>query len=127
MEESKTEIEEITNCDYTADGVYTIKKQLELIEEEDKKNPIIITPEIEFRELLQRVKMLALNKMGFDVFTDTRFLSKFARETLKTEMHKYDGKNPDEIIQEFNEVLCTVLDEHKSIEKLPVYKHTYAI
>ena len=112
--------------DYTADGVYTIKKQLEIIEEDEKNDPII-NERIEQRELLQRVKMLGLHNMGLDIFTDTRNLNRLMRDRLQREMHLYNGVDSNEIITEFNELVCIVLDEHKNVEKLPVYKHTYAI
>ena len=119
-------MQDLNDDDYTADGVYTIKKQLEIIEEDEKNDPII-NERIEQRELLQRVKMLGLHNMGLDIFTDTRNLNRLMRDRLQREMHLYNGVDSNQIITEFNELVCIVLDEHKNVEKLPVYKHTYAI
>jgi hypothetical protein len=132
MEESKTNIKEFNHDNYdpeiyTADGLLTLKKQLELITEAELKNPLILTLKIEYKELLQRVKMLSLYKLGLDVFINTTHLGHFKRDKLITEMHKYDGKNPEDIINEFNAIMCVILDEHKNIDKLPVYRHTYTI
>jgi hypothetical protein len=107
--------------DYTADGLYTLKKQLEIIDEIERKQPYIINPMIENRELLQRVKILGLYHMGLDIFTDTRNLNRLMRERLQTEMHKYNGKSREEIIEEFNRITCIVLECMKDVSKLPVY------
>lgn len=121
--ETKEEKEQENNDELTADGLPTLKKQLEMIEEDEQKNPYIINEETEKRNLLQSVKMLGLYNMGLDVFTDTRHINRFTREKLQAEMHKYNGKDPLDIINEFNNIICTILDEHKNIDKLPIYRN----
>ena len=113
--------------DYTADGLLTVKRQLAILEEIDAKQPQQIDPVVELRELKQRVKMLGLYNMGLDVFTDTRRLNRLLRIRLQAEMHKYNDRNISEINAEFNDIVGNVLDEHKDISTLPIYKYTYDI
>jgi hypothetical protein len=88
--ETKEEKEQENNDELTADGLPTLKKQLEMIEEDEHKNPYIINEETEKRNLLQSVKMLGLYNMGLDVFTDTRHINRFTREKLQAEIARME-------------------------------------
>lgn len=125
--EEKKEQRPYKDEDYTDDGLLTVKKQLELIDESDAKDTQYINSIDELRELKQRVKMLGLNNLGLDIFTDTRRLNKTTRNKLQVEMHKYNSRDIDEIKAEFNDIVGTVLEEHPNIATLPVYKYTYDI
>lgn len=127
----ETKEEQLNKSDYTIDGILTIEKQLELIAKEeqqtitvmDGKNITIIDEKTVFRELLQKVKLIALHNIGLDIFTDTRYLSKHVRNNLQLEMHKFNEISEEEITRIFNEIVCNALDEHKNIEQIPIYKN----
>ena len=112
----------------TADGIPTIETQLRELKEKDEEQQIKDEEEKDKkykREMIQRVKCLSLNKMGKDFMTNTFEMNVKDRNKLQEIMWTYNDIDPQEIINEFNEMVCDVLDDVKNTDysKLPIYNY----
>jgi hypothetical protein len=107
----------------TPDGIPNIETQLREIKEADEKQQIDKVNHN--REMLQRVKCLALNKMGKDIFINTLNMNNKDRKKLQEIMHTYNDIPQTEIIFQFNEMVNDVLFENEKIDisKLPIYTY----
>lgn len=111
----------------TIDGIPNIEVQLKEIKLKDEEQLSKYNEEDKKRykrEMTQRVKCLALNKMGKDIMYNTTFLNIKDRKKLQEIMYSYNDVEPEKIIEEFNALACDVLDDIKSIDysKLPIYE-----
>lgn len=109
----------------TDDGIPNIETQLREISDYDNKliDKFITKKDIIYkREMLQRVKCLALDKMGKNYMINTNDLSRKERNKLQEFMHQYNDIDHKKIIEEFNELVSEDLDDVKTdISKLPIY------
>jgi len=109
----------------TDDGIPNIETQLKEISDYDNKliDKFITKKDIIYkREMLQRVKCLALEKMGKHYMTNTNDLSRKERNKLQEYMHSYNDIDHEKIIDEFNAMVCIDLDDAKTdISKFPIY------
>ena len=98
-------------------------RELKVLDDELDKKRHGKEEQIYRREMLQRVKCLALNKMGKNIFTNTNDLSIKDRQKLQNLMWEYNDIDHKEIIKEFNNEFSSLLDDVKNIDysKLPVY------
>jgi hypothetical protein len=105
----------------TADGIPNIETQLREIKEADEKQEIDKVNHN--REMLQRVKCLALNKMGKDIFINTYNLNDRERNKLQETMHTFNDIPQTDIIFQFNEMITDILFDNKNIDlsKIPIY------
>lgn len=111
----------------THDGIPTIETQLREIKEDEEKQKLNskYNDEQKYkREMLQRVKCLSLNRMGKSIFTNTFDMKPSDRKKLQEIMWSFNDIDHEEIIKEFNELVCEdYLDNVKEIDysRLPVY------
>lgn len=110
----------------TADGLPTIETQLkELKMKDDEQLPRYENDEALFRrEMTQRVKCLALHKLGMSIFTNTYELNPRVRIKLQDVMWTYNDVEFPKIIEEFNNMVTEELFENDKIDisKLPIYE-----
>lgn len=110
----------------TADGIPTIETQLRELKVKDEEMEQKHKDEEDKRfkrEMVQRVKCLSLVKLGKHFMYNTYDLNQKDRKKLQEIMWSYNDIEPEEIIKEFNELVCETLDNIKDIDysKLPVY------
>lgn len=109
----------------TDDGIPNLETQLREISDYDNKliDKFITKKDIIYRrEMLQRVKCLALDKMGKHYMINTNNLTRKEKNKLQEFMHQYNDIDHEIIIQEFNDLVCNDLDDVKTdISKLPIY------
>lgn len=112
----------------TDDGVPTIETQLREMREKDEEQ--LKTYEEDNikrynREMIQRVKCLALYKMGKNIMINTNDLNTFNREKLKILMAEYNDIEHEKITQEFNNMVSDEIFDNKNIDlsKLPIYEY----
>jgi len=103
----------------TDDGIPTIETQLRELKEADEK----IKKHDYNRDMLNRVKCIALHKMNKSIMTNTLNMNSRERASLQNIMHSYNDIPHTEIIDEFNEIVNTELFENPKIDysQLPVY------
>lgn len=111
----------------TDDGIPTIETQLREIRERDEEQLKSYTEDNVKRynrEMVQRVKCLALHKMGKNIMTHTNDLNKSNVEKLKFLMSEYNDIEHEKIIQEFNNVVNDEIFDNPKIDLsiLPVYE-----
>ena len=103
----------------TDDGIPTTETQLREIEEADKR-----LKEANYaKQMISRVKCLALYKMSKSIFTNTLHMNSRDRDILQKIMHSYNDVSHDEIIKEFNDIVNSEVFEDNKLDysKLPVY------
>lgn len=108
----------------TDDGIPTIETQLREIKlDEEKQTTKLNEEQLYKREMIQRVKCLSLNKMNRDIFTNTNDLKPSDKKRLQEIMYTYNDINHEQIIKEFNELVCEdYLDNPKyDYSKAPIY------
>lgn len=110
----------------TDDGVPTIETQLKEIKviDEELNKRLFENRDLHYkRELTQRVKCLALHKMGKGMLYDTYNLTNYDKEELQKIMWSYNDIPHDEIIREFNKVASREILDNRGIDisKLPIY------
>jgi hypothetical protein len=103
----------------TDDGIPTIETQLRELKEADEK----IKKHDYNRDMLNRVKCIALHKMNKSIMTNTLNMNSRERASLQNIMHSYNDIPHTEIIDEFNEIVNAELFENPKIDysQLPVY------
>lgn len=111
----------------TADGIPTIETQLKEIQEKDKEQLSKYQnndKDLYNREMKQRVKCLALNKMGKSIFTNTFDLNVYDRDKLQDLMYEYNDIEHDIIVKKFNEMVSeSILDKPEfDYSKIPIYE-----
>lgn len=112
----------------TDDGIPNIETQLrELKEKDEEQLKAYEEDNIKRynREMTQRVKCLALHKMGKNVMLNTRDLNIFNREKLRILMSEYNDIDHQEIIKEFNNMITDEIFDNRNIDvsKLPIYEY----
>lgn len=124
-----TKIIEEIDFKLTPDGIPTIETQLQILkQEEDKRKEYeqLIKEKIEKRDMLQRVKCLALHKMNKSIMTNTLSLSTKDRKKLQNLMWEYNDMDPSIIIEEFN-IMCndTIFNPEENFDytKAPIYDY----
>jgi tryptophan synthase beta subunit len=109
----------------TTDGIPTIETQLEELKQADEIQQKKRSEKEEYiyrREMLQRVKCLALLQMDKSIFINTNDLTIKDRTKLQKIMWEYNDIPHEDIIKEFNEKVGEVLHEDKlDYSKLPLY------
>lgn len=118
--------EKKNNIKYTDDGIPTIESQIEELKLKDEEMEIKHKENEEKRykrEMTQRVKCLALNKMGKHFMTNTLNMNIKDRKKLQEIMWSYNDIDHKKIIEEFNELVCEELDNVNELDysRLPVY------
>jgi hypothetical protein len=116
-----------TKEELTEDGIPTIEtqlKELAIKDEETNKKLEEDKDRLYRREMIQRVKCLALHSMGKDIMTNTMSLSERERRRLQDIMYTYNDVPHDEIIKDFNELATEVIFDNSNIDisKLPIYQ-----
>ena len=110
----------------TADGIPNIETQLREIKiKDDEQLSRFENNEALFRrEMTQRVKCLALHKLGMSIFTNTYELNPRVRIKLQDVMWSYNDIEFSKIIEEFNNMVTEELFENDKIDisKLPIYE-----
>jgi hypothetical protein len=111
----------------TADGIPNTETQIREMKEKDEEINKLNEEnkqKIYNREMIQRVKLLCLLKMGKSIFTNTFDMKIKEREQLQELMWEYNDKYHFDIIKEFNEKIGDVLDDDKlDFSKVPVYNY----
>ena len=112
----------------TDDGIPTIETQLrELKEKDEEQKKAYEEDNIKRynREMTQRVKCLALYKMGKNIMINTNDLNTFNREKLRILMAEYNDIEHEKITQEFNNMVSDEIFDNKNIDlsKLPIYEY----
>jgi hypothetical protein len=111
----------------TDDGIPNIETQLREIREKDEEQLKQYEDNIKIynREMIQRVKCLALNKLGKSIMTNTLDLNNNTRDKLKSIMSSYNDIDHKNIIEEFNNMVCNELFDKVDIDisKLPIYEY----
>jgi hypothetical protein len=114
------------NPDLTADGLPTVEKQLRDMDEKDKEHTENIdVDKVYKREMIQRVKTIALYKMKKNVMMNTFDLTVRERDELQAKMWEYNEVNHKDIIDEFNKIVEDEIFNNKDIDvsKLPIYTY----
>lgn len=93
------------------------KKDLEQNEKNEKNKTKIYN-----REMILRVKCLALMKIGKDIMTNTLYLNMNDRKKLQEIMWSYNDIPHEDIIKEFNDKANSEIFD-KDITKLPIYNY----
>lgn len=111
----------------TADGIPTIETQMKEIKDKDEKqlNKYYEEDINRYnREMKQRVKCLALKKMGKHIFTNTFTMTKFDKEVLQEYMWEYNNYEHKDIIDEFNKLICREILDNPDYDysKAPIYE-----
>jgi len=109
----------------TDDGIPNIETQLKELKMKDEElEKEIDKDKIYKREMVQRVKCLCLLKMNKSIFTNTFEMKIKDRETLQKLMWEYNDIDHKDIIDEFNEKICDILDD-KGFDnsKVPIYQY----
>lgn len=115
----------------TDDGIPNIETQLREIREKDEEQ-LNHYEEDNIkrynREMIQRVKCLALNRLGKSIMTNTLDLNNNTRDKLKSIMSSYNDVDHKIIIEEFNNMVCNELFDKVDIDisKLPIYEYKTA-
>ena len=115
----------------TDDGIPNIETQLREIKEKDEEQ-LKQYEEDNIkrynREMTQRVKCLALNRLGKSIMTNTLDLNNNTRDKLKSIMSSYNDIDHKIIIEEFNNMVCNELFDKVDIDisKLPIYEYKSA-
>lgn len=98
----------------TDDYVPKTEVQIKEIEEKDKEQLKNYETEKAFViEMKQRVKCLALDKMGKHILTNSNDLSQRELKKLQSLMHEYNDVEHEQIIKDFNELADEKLFENK--------------
>ena len=111
------------NIDYlpeelTEDGLPTVEAQIRRMVIRDTA----LTVQDKDRQLAMRVKCLSLNHMGLSPLHNTFNLDAKQRTILQDIMRTYEEKQPEQIIQEFNEVCSEkIFNTQMEMSKLPLY------
>jgi hypothetical protein len=111
----------------TEDGIPTIETQLKEIREKDEKILLKYLEEDKDRynrEMKQRVKCLALKKMGKSIFTNTFTMTKFDREVLQEYMWEFNDYEHVDIINQFNKLISREVLDNPDFDysKVPIYE-----
>lgn len=103
----------------TDDGVPTIETQLRELKEADDR----IAEYNYNKQLVNRVKCLALHKMNKPILTNTLNMNSRDRASLQNIMHSYNDIPHQDIIDEFNEIVNIEIFENPNIDynNLPLY------
>lgn len=118
---------EYTNKDLTEDGVFTIDANLRKISFLDEKQAKQLKEKNIDEEKAYKIKMTkkviccSYVKMGKHPLTNTYHLKPKERIKLQELMYSYNGKNEEEINEEFNEVCKEYIFEDYDYSKTPIY------
>jgi hypothetical protein len=76
------------------------------------------------RNKVQRVKVICLHQMGRNFLTNPSYMKiTDKKKLLQLVRDMYENKPEDEIIKEFNEIVCeNILDTNLDVSQYPVYK-----
>ena len=108
----------------TDDGIPTTETLLrEIKEKDDEIEPKLKTEEFYKKQMIQRVKCICLNKLGYDILYNTFNMSPKERIKLQELMWTYNDIEHSKIIDEFNEIVNIEIFENKNIDisQLPIY------
>ena len=111
----------------TADGLPTVKQQLIDMEQSDREHVEKYTKdELKHynREMIQRVKCLALYKMGKSVLLNTYDMKPKDKKVLQELMWEYNDIDHKLIIQEFNDKIGDeIFGLENDMSKMPIYDY----
>lgn len=111
----------------TADGIPNIETQVREMNERDEEYNKTLEEnkqKIYNREMVQRVKLLCLLKMGKSILTNTFEMKIKEKEKLQELMWEYNDVYHYDIIKEFNEKIGDILDDEKlDFSKVPIYEY----
>lgn len=103
----------------TDDGIPTIETQLRELNEADER-----IKEYNYnKEMVNRVKCIALHKMNRHIMTNTLNMNSRDRASLQNIMHSYNDKSHKDIIDEFNDIVNNEIFDNPKVDynNLPIY------
>ena len=103
----------------TDDGLLTIETQIRELKEADER----INEYNYNKEMVNRVKCLALHKMNKSILTNTLNMNSRDRASLQNIMHSYNDIPHQDIIDAFNDVVNIEIFEYPKLDynNLPLY------